>query len=127
MATGLAAGGGDVGRAGEAVAADGEVAQRRHDRRAVAGPYLGVGFCEHDIADPVQSVLDRPVPADDLGEVLGADLVEVQVGDRVDGLAVPAAGGGTGGASTADDATASWACGNRIPPVTRFSTAANWR
>lgn len=39
--------------------------------------------------DPVQLVLDRPMLADDLDQMVGADVAETEVGDRVDGLGVP--------------------------------------
>src|SRR5664279_3689127 len=81
--------GGDVGGAVTAVDADGEVAQYGHDRGAVAGADLAVVFGEGDVADPVQPVLDVPVAADDVGDLVGSDLALVQVGDRVDGLGAP--------------------------------------
>ena len=57
MAADVAAGGGDVGGPDESVDADGEVAQGRHDRGAIAGAHLGVIFGEDDVADPVQPVV----------------------------------------------------------------------
>ena len=60
----MAAGGGDVGRAGESVEADGEVAQGGHDCWPGSGANLAVVFGEDDVADPVQAVFDAPVPAD---------------------------------------------------------------
>lgn len=67
------------------------VAQRCHDLRGSAGADLGQVLGEGDIADPVQAVLDLPVPADPGGELGGAGLVGGQVGDGVDGLGAPAA------------------------------------
>ncbi len=89
---------GDVGGAREPVQADRQVPQRGHDLRGCAGvdpgQVLGVG----DIADPVQAVLDLPVPPDPGGELLGTGLVRGEVGDRVDGLGAPAAAApGAGG------------------------------
>jgi hypothetical protein len=93
VAADVAAGGGDVGCAGESVQADGEIAQSAHYGGTGAGADLGMILGEDDVADPVQAVLDAPVPADRLGEVIGADLVPGQVDDRVDGLGVPFAAG----------------------------------
>ncbi len=42
-------------------------------------------FGEGHIADPVQFVLDRPTIADDLGELVGADVTEAEVGDGLEG------------------------------------------
>ena len=54
--------------------------------------------------DPVQLVFDRPVLADDLGPLVGADVAETEVSDRVDGLVVPGIRRGAGvGASAAHD------------------------
>ena len=86
MAADVAAGGGDVGGAVESVGADGEVAQGRHDGGAVAGADLGVVFGEDDVADPVQPVFDGPVPADGVGDLVGAGVVPGQVGDGIDGF-----------------------------------------
>jgi len=55
--------GGDVGVAVEAQQPDYRVAQGGHDLWPGAGSVLGVVFGEGDVADPVQAVLDRPVPA----------------------------------------------------------------
>ena len=41
-------------------------------------------------------VLDRPVLADDLGQLIGADVAETEVGDRIDGLGVPGTRRGAG-------------------------------
>lgn len=90
----MSTGGGDVGGAGLAVAADGEVAQGGHNGWAVAGADLAVVFGEGHIADPVQFVLDRPMIADDLGELVGADVTEAEVGDGLDGFGMPAVAGG---------------------------------
>jgi hypothetical protein len=92
VAADAAAGGSDVGCPGESMHADGEVAHGRHDGGPVAGADLAVVLGEDDVADPMQPVLDVPVPADYLGELVGADVVEAQVGDRVDGLGVPPSG-----------------------------------
>lgn len=52
----------DVLVAAESEQADSSVAQGGHDLRAAAGADLGVVFGVGDVADPVQPVLDRPVP-----------------------------------------------------------------
>jgi hypothetical protein len=70
--------------------------QRSHDRGSVAGAYLGMVLGEGHVADPVQLVLDRPVLTDDLGQLVGADVTETEVGDRVDGLGVPGTRRGAG-------------------------------
>ena len=77
----------DVALAGEAVAADGEVAQGGHDRGSVGSAGLGQVLFEGDVADAVQLVLDAPVPADRLSEQVGTGCAPGQAGDRVDGLA----------------------------------------
>ena len=84
MAADDAAGLGDVGRAGGAVQADREVPKGRHDGWAVAGTDLGAVFVEGHIAYPVQAILDAPVRAERVGELLCVGRVEAQVGDRVD-------------------------------------------
>jgi hypothetical protein len=73
VAADVTAGGGDVGFPGESVHADGKVAQCGHHGRAGAGADLGVVLGEDDVADPVQPILDVPVPADRAGELVGAD------------------------------------------------------
>ena len=75
--------------ASRAVAAGGEVAQRGHDRGPVAHPNVRMVLGEGHVWDPVQFVLDRLVLADDFDQMVGADVAEAQVGDRVDGLGVP--------------------------------------
>lgn len=47
-------------------------------------------FGEGDVTDPVQSVLDAPVPADQRGKPVGTD---VAAGEVVDDLGVPLAAG----------------------------------
>jgi hypothetical protein len=64
----------DVGGASEAVQADHEVAQRGHDLRAGACTDAGQVLGEGHVADPVQTVLDLPVPADPRAELIGAAL-----------------------------------------------------
>ena len=53
------------------------------------GAGLGSVLVVGHVADPVQAVLDGPVPADDRGQFGGAGLGRVQRGDRVDGLGRP--------------------------------------
>src|SRR4029079_19694224 len=62
-----------------------------HDLWGGTGADLGLVFGEGHIADPVQPVLDLPVPADPGGEFGGAGLVVRQVGGRVNGLGAPPA------------------------------------
>src|SRR5664279_1429572 len=82
----------DVGEAGHADEADGEVTQSGHDLWAVAGAYLGMIFSERHVADPMQAVLDRPVPACPVRELSGVGLCGGEAGDRVHGDGVPASG-----------------------------------
>ena len=62
-------GGGDLGVTGLADQADGEVTESGHDAGAGAGSGLGGVFVEGDVSDPVDFVLDRPMPPDVGGEV----------------------------------------------------------
>src|SRR4029450_13170308 len=85
----VAQGGGEVDRPGAAQRANGEVAQGRHDVGAGAGADLGAVLGEAGVADVVQAVLDRPVPAEVVGEPGGAGLGEGEAGDRIDGHGPP--------------------------------------
>jgi hypothetical protein len=69
-----------------------EVAQGGHDLRAGGGADGGAVLVEGDVADPVQLVLDAPVPADPAGEQDRVGLPAGQAGDRVDRRGVPPAG-----------------------------------
>jgi hypothetical protein len=60
--------GGEVDWPGAAERADGEVAQAGHDLRAGPGAQLGGVLGEGHIPHPVQAVLDRPVPTEQVGE-----------------------------------------------------------
>ena len=81
----MSTGGGDVGGAGLAVAAEGEVAQGAITAGPLPAQIWQWVFGEGHIADPVQFVLDRPTIADDLGELVGADVTEAEVGDGLEG------------------------------------------
>ena len=61
-----------------------KVAQACHDLRGGAGPDPGGVLGEGHIPDVVQAVLDRPVPADEVGEPGRAGLGDGEAGDRVD-------------------------------------------
>jgi len=50
----------------------------------VAGTDVGAVFVEGHIAYPVKAILDAPVRAERVGELLCVGRVEAQVGDRVD-------------------------------------------
>jgi hypothetical protein len=89
-----AQGGGEVDRPRSAEHPDREVAQGRHDLRGGAGAELAGILGEGDVADVVQAVLDRPVPAEEVGEAGGAGLGEREAGDGVDDHRPPAAGVG---------------------------------
>jgi hypothetical protein len=74
----VAEGGGEVDWSGAAQRADDQVAKARHDLRAGPGAQLGGVLGEGGVAEVVQAVLDRPVPAEVVGEpgragLLGAD------------------------------------------------------
>ena len=65
----MAQGGGDVGDSGQPQDGDGEVAQAGHDPGTVGCSDLRPVFVEHDVAHPVQAVLDCPVSTDDVGQL----------------------------------------------------------
>ena len=56
----------------------GQVAQGGHDLGAVAGAQLVAVFIKDDIADPVELVLDSPVPLDPGGNLLRLGLLHGQ-------------------------------------------------
>jgi hypothetical protein len=64
---------------GPAEHADGEVAQAGHHVGAGAGANLGGVLGEGGVADVVQAVLDRPVPAEVVGEPGGLAWAKVRL------------------------------------------------
>ena len=64
VADAVAVGGGDVSVAVQAQQADGQPAQRGHHAGRVSRPDQGFVLLVGDAADPVELVLDLPVPAD---------------------------------------------------------------
>ena len=58
--------------------ADGQVAQGGHDLGAVTGAQLVAVRVEDHVPDPVEAVLDSPVPADLGGDLLGLGLLHGQ-------------------------------------------------
>ena len=60
---------------------DHQVTERGHDPWPGAGLDLGRVLTERDIADPVEPVLDGPVPADVGGQVLRGGLSGAEAGD----------------------------------------------
>lgn len=84
----LSEAGGDVVDAGEAEGGDREVSAGRHRPGCVPGPQLGGVLGEGDVSDVVQG-LDRPVPADQLGELGGRGLFR---GEHVDDPVGPCGG-----------------------------------
>ena len=77
---------GDSGGAGQAVQADRDVPECGHDLGGCAGAGLRAVLVVGHVAHVVDLILDGPMPADDLRELGGAGLVEVEVSDCVDGL-----------------------------------------
>jgi hypothetical protein len=88
----LAEGGGTVDWPGAAERTDGEVAQAGHDLWAGPGAQPGGVLGEGHIPDPVQAVLDRPVPTDEVGQPGGVGLGVGEAGDRVDDHGPPPPG-----------------------------------
>ena len=70
-------GGGDGGRGavGQADEADGEVSQGGHDLWCVAGAQPVAVLVEDHVSDPVEAVLDGPMPSGPGGDGLGLGLV----------------------------------------------------
>ncbi len=65
---------------------DSEISQGRHGTRRALGSDLGAVLVERDIADPVATVLDRPVSADYGEELLRCGSIWAAAGDDVDAL-----------------------------------------
>jgi hypothetical protein len=87
--TGVAAErGGEVDRPRLAEHADDQVAQAGHDVGACAGADLGGVLTEGDVAKAVQR-LDRPVPAQQVGQAGGAGQLEREAGDGIHGHGLP--------------------------------------
>ena len=61
--------------------ADGQVTQCSHDLRAVSGAQLVAVLIEDDVTDPVELVLDSPVPLDPGGNLLGLGIGHGQGAD----------------------------------------------
>lgn len=95
VAAGVSAEGGDVGGAGQAVTADGEVVQAGHDGWRVR---CGFGNAARRRSRRGSSAAcSRSTNGlDDRGELVGVDVAEAEVGDRVDGFGMSAAAGGGG-------------------------------
>jgi hypothetical protein len=88
-------GSGEVDRPGAAEHADGQGLPRAgHDLRGGAAANLQGVLGEGGVAEVVQAVLDRPVPAEVVGEPGGAGLGEGEAGDRIDGHSPPPPGAG---------------------------------
>ena len=75
--------GGDVGVAGPPQGGDGRAPQRRHHLWAGPGAHLAAVLVERHVADPVEFVLDAPVPPPQRQESGRVRLVRGQAGDRV--------------------------------------------
>jgi hypothetical protein len=117
VAAGVPAGGGDVGGAGQAVTADGEVAQAGHE--GCPFPVRIWEWSSAKVTSRIQcSLFSMDQGLDDRGELVGADVTEAEVGDGVDGLGMPAVAGGARvgfGWRWRVIWAASRACGNAIP------------
>src|SRR4029450_4078672 len=85
-------GSGEVDWPGAAQRADGQVAQAGHDLGAGAGAQLGGVLGEGGVAQVVPAVLDRPVPAEVVGEAGRAGLGEGEAGNRIDRYGPPPPG-----------------------------------
>jgi hypothetical protein len=72
VAAGMSQRGGEVEVAGKAQRADGEVAEAGHHPGEAAAARGGGVFAEGHVADPVQPVLDPPVPTQPVGQLGGA-------------------------------------------------------
>jgi hypothetical protein len=86
VAGGAAEGGGDVGVAGLAVEADGEVAEAGHGAGQVAGADLGVVLAVGAVTDVMEEVLDTPVTSDPGSELRAGRLAGGEAGDQIDPL-----------------------------------------
>jgi hypothetical protein len=84
--------GGEVDRPDAGQRADDQVAQAGHDVWAGPGAQLRGVLGEGHIVHPVQAVLDRPVPPQEVGEPGGAGLGVGEAGDRKDGHGPPPSG-----------------------------------
>lgn len=73
--------GGDTDVPGQASRIDGEVAQTGQNTGCGPGPDPGGVFAAGDIADPLQPVLDAPVPANIVVDAGGMRVVAGQAGD----------------------------------------------
>jgi len=78
---------GDVGCAGDPQQCQDGVAQGGHGLWCCPGAQLVMVLAEGHVADPVQLVLDDPVPADELTDTGGVGLIAGRVAHRVDDLA----------------------------------------
>jgi Transposase IS116/IS110/IS902 family len=120
VAAGMSQRGGEVGVAGQAQRADGEVAQAGHHPGEAAAARSGGVFAEVHVADPVQPVLDPPVPAQPARQLRGASGAKRQAGDGVHRDGAPTAAARR--ADAADDLDRLAACGKHRP-----ATAATFR
>lgn len=87
-----------MGAVGQADEADGQVAQGGHDLGSVAGAQLVTVLIEDHVPDPVETVLDPPVPADPGRDGLGLGVGHGQGAHQVDHLDALAAFDGSGAA-----------------------------
>src|SRR6266705_916517 len=91
--------GGDADVPGQAQDADDQVPERGHDVGSGAGAGGGGVLTEGDVTDPVELVLDLPVAANPLGELVRAGLGRGQAGDRIACLGPPLTAAGAAGAA----------------------------
>jgi len=76
----------DVRCAGETEHADRQIPKRGHHLGACSLAHLRAILVEGDVANPVEAVLDRPVPTNDFEPLAGGCLVRGQTGDALDDL-----------------------------------------
>ena len=84
--------------------ADGEVAQGGHDLGSVAGAQLVAVLVEDDVSDPVEAVLDGPMPSGPGGDQFGRGVGHGEGADQVGHLGgrPPAAAALVDGSGAAD-------------------------
>jgi hypothetical protein len=89
--------GGDVAGTGHAEQRDGQVAQRSHDLSAHPRADLGAVFVKGDIADPMETVFNRPMAPAQAKQASRSGLLGREAGNAIDGFAAGFLGDKFGG------------------------------